>query len=172
MFAGNPCGDEQTADVVTEEENGTARCFVDVHAHLEKGSSFQHIGSRGDLNCEDGQKLEVEQLEEAEEKTIEESLKSIEDLGQQEELMIDSSNETMGYYVFKTDKLCVNAGVDEDSSHDGTVMNEVDCCQVKYDEYLPDEDQIGLLQQKEFIYSLFYKMDCFNEDMTVVYDGD
>ena len=78
---------------------------------MEEGSAFQHIGSREDLNCDDGQKLEVGQLEEAEERTIEETLKCIEDLEQQGDLMIKSSKETMRSYVFTTDKLCVNVGV-------------------------------------------------------------
>lgn len=69
------------ANVVTKEENGAARCSENFHAQLEKGFAFQHIGSRGDLDCDDGQKLEVGQLEETEEKAIEESLKCIEDLG-------------------------------------------------------------------------------------------
>ena len=77
--------------------------------------------------------------------------------------MIKSPNETMRSYVFASDELCVNAGVNEGSSHDGTLMNEADCFQARYDEYLSDEDQIELLQQKEFISSLFYRGDCFNE---------
>ena len=80
---------------------------------MEKGSAFQHIGSRGDLNCDDGKKLEVGQLEGIEEKTIEESRKCIEDLEHPEDLMIDSLNETMRSYVFATEKLCVNVGIDE-----------------------------------------------------------
>ena len=83
-------------------------------------------------------------------------------MGQQEELMIHSSNETVGSYVFKTDKLCMNVGIDEESSYDDTVYNEAKCCQVKYDEYLSDEEHIELLQQKEFINSLFGIRDCFN----------
>lgn len=95
----------------------------------------------------------------------------MEDLEQQEDVVIKSPNGTMRSYVFTTDKLCVNAGVKEDSSHDGTVMNEVDYCQERYDEYLSDEEQIELLQQREFINSLFYRRDCFNgadEDKFVI----
>ena len=68
----------------------------------------------------------------------------------------------MRSYVFASDKLCVNAGVNEGSSHDENVTDEVDCCQVKYDEYLSDEEQIELLQQQEFINSLFDRRYCFN----------
>ena len=82
MFSRTTSEREQTSDVVTKKENGAATCFEDVHAQLEKGSAFQHIGSRGDLNCDEGQKLEVEQIEEFEEETIEESLKSMENLEQ------------------------------------------------------------------------------------------
>ena len=49
MFVGTIGEKEQTADVVTEEENGAATCFEDVHAQLEKDSTFQHSRSRGDL---------------------------------------------------------------------------------------------------------------------------
>ena len=61
MFAGRTCGEGQTADVVTKEENGIARYFEDVHAQLEKSFAFQYIGRRGSLYCDDGQKLEIEQ---------------------------------------------------------------------------------------------------------------
>ena len=54
MIAGTTGEKEQTADVVTEEENGAATCFEDVHAQLEKDSAFQHIGSRRDLVCDIG----------------------------------------------------------------------------------------------------------------------
>ena len=73
----------------------------------------------------------------------------------------------MGSYGFTTEKLCVNVGIGEDSSYD-----EAESCQVTYDDYLSDEDQTELLQQKEFINSLFNERDCFNGDMTVFSDGD
>ena len=60
MFAGTTGEREQTADVVTEEENGAATCFEDVHAQLEKDFAFKHIGSRRALVCDIGQKLEAE----------------------------------------------------------------------------------------------------------------
>ena len=63
MFARNPCGDEQTVDVVTEEENGAATCFEDVHAQLEKDYASPHVGRRRDLFYDIGQELEVGQLE-------------------------------------------------------------------------------------------------------------
>ena len=78
--------------------------------------------------------------------------------------MIRSSIETMRSCVFASDKLCVDAGVNEGSSHDENVTDEVDCFQLKYDEYLSDEEQIEPLQQKEFINSLFGRGDCFNRD--------
>ena len=64
--------------------------------------------------------------------------------------------------VFASDKLCENSGVNEGSSHDENVTDEVEYCQVKYNEYLSNEEQIELLQQKEFINSLFDRRDCFN----------
>ena len=84
--------------------------------------------------------------------------------------MIESLNETVGSYDFKIDKLCVNAGIEEDSSCDETVFSEAENFRAKYDDdYLPDEDQIELLQQKEFINSLFCERNCFNE---VVFNND
>ena len=81
MFAGRTCEDGKTVDVVTKEENETTRCVINVHTQLEKSFSFQYIGSRESLNCDDGQKLEIEesirQLEEAEENTIEEFMNCI-----------------------------------------------------------------------------------------------
>ena len=60
MIAGTTGEREQTTDVVTEEENGAATCFEDVHAQMEKDLASQHIGSRGDFDYDGGQKLEVE----------------------------------------------------------------------------------------------------------------
>ena len=61
MFVGRKYGGGQTVDVVTKEENGTPRYLENFHTQLEKSFTFQYIGSRGDLNCDDGQKLEIEQ---------------------------------------------------------------------------------------------------------------
>ena len=86
MFAGRTCEGGQTADVVTKEENGTTRYFVDVHTQLGKSFAFQYNGRKINLNYEDGQKLEIEKsignLEKTEERTIEEFMKCIEDLEQ------------------------------------------------------------------------------------------
>ena len=60
MFVGKTCGGGKTVDVVTKEENETARYVVNVHTQFGRSFSFQYIGSRGDLNCDDGQKLEIE----------------------------------------------------------------------------------------------------------------
>ena len=79
--------------------------------------------------------------------------------------MIKSSNETMWSHGIKTDKLCVNAGIEENSSCGETVMSEAESFQERYDDYLSEEDQIELLQQNEFINSLFYERNCFNEVM-------
>ena len=128
MFVGRTCGEGQTVDIVTKEENGTARYFENVHTQLGKSFVFQHIGNRGDLTYDDGQNLEIQQsigqLEEIEERTIKEFLKCIEDLKHQEDLLIQSSNETMGSYGFKTNKICVNVGIERDNSYDERVMNE------------------------------------------------
>ena len=84
MFAGRTFGEGKTVDIVIKEENGTARYFENVHTQLGKSFTFQHIGSRGNLTYDDGQKLKIKQLIEKikgiEEKTIEEFMKSVEDL--------------------------------------------------------------------------------------------
>ena len=50
--------------------------------------------------------------------------------------MSKSSNETMGSYDFETDKLCVNAGIEENNSYDETVFSEAGSFQVTYDDYI------------------------------------
>lgn len=66
----------------------------------------------------------------------------------------------------------MNAGIEEDSSYDETVINEAKSFHVKYDDYLSEEDQTELLQWKEFINSLFSERNCFNGNMTVMSNDD
>ena len=61
-------------------------------------------------------------LEEAEKQSIKDFLSPAEDLGQQEEdLMTESSNETIGSCDFKIDNLNVFAGIVEDNPSYGIV---------------------------------------------------
>jgi hypothetical protein len=94
-------------------------------------------------------------LEEAEKKSIEGFLGPEKDLEQQEDLMIESSSEIIGSCDFEIDNLNVFAGVAESNPSLGVALKEVENCQARYDEEcLSDEDQVELLQQKEFIDSL------------------
>ena len=144
--------------------------FEKAHTQLEEHIIFQHnakVENRGSLAHNDDQKQEKEakdakysnaMLEEVEMKTIEYFLSPTEELEQKKNLMTKSSNKTIESCGFTTEKLCVNVGILEDKPSNGTVLNEAKICQAKYDDdYLSDEDQIELRQQKEFINSLFNK---------------
>ena len=93
--------------------------------------------------------------------------------------MIESSNKTTGSCEFNADNLNVFAGCVEDDPSLGIVSskaevylakhNEEENCQARYDEEcLSDEDQVELLQQKEFISSLFNEGSNFNGDEVVM----
>jgi hypothetical protein len=86
-------------------------------------------------------------LEKAEEKDNEDFLSPIQDLEQpKKDLMIGPSNETIGSCSFEIDNLSVFAGVAEGNPSLGVVLNEVEDCQINYDEEsLSDEDQEELL---------------------------
>lgn len=83
---------------------------------MGKSVSFQHIvrgKSKESLAYDDGQKQEEMEkdikkssggLEEAEKRTIEDFLSHVEDLEQQEDLIIESSNDIMRSCGFKIDK--------------------------------------------------------------------
>lgn len=73
-------------------------------------------------------------LEEVEKKTIEDFLSLVEDLGQQEDLMIESSNKTIRSCGFEADKLCVTAGVSEDNPSYATVFSGAESCLARHDE--------------------------------------
>lgn len=54
--------------------------------------------------------------------------------------------------AFTTNKVRVHVGIAEEKSFYGTVLNEAQSYQVKYDDdCLSNEDQVELLQQKELI---------------------
>lgn len=125
---------------------------------MGKGFTFQHIErteSRGSWTHKDDQKQEEvekdikqssEGLDEIEEKPIGIFMSHVKNLEQQEDLVIESSNEIIRSCGFTTDKLCVNAGIIEDKPFYGTALNEAEICQVKYDDdYLSNEDQVELL---------------------------
>jgi hypothetical protein len=83
--------------------------------------------------------------------------------------MIGPSNETIGSCSFEIDNLSVFAGVAEGNPSLGVVLNEVEDCQIKYDEEsLSDEDQEQLLQQKKFIDFLLNKGNIPEEDETIM----
>ena len=108
-------------------------------------------------------------VDEIEEKTIKIFLSHVKDLEQQEELVIESSDEIMMSCGFTTDKLCMNAGIVEDKPFYGIVLNEAENCQVKYDDdYNSNEHHVELLQQKEFINSMTNGGNIFNGDDIVV----
>ena len=97
----------------------------------------------------------------------------VKNLEQQEELVIESSNEIMRSCGFTTDKLCVNAGIAEDKPSYRTTLNEAESFQAKYDDdCLSNGDLVELLQQKEFINSLLSGGYIFSRDETVMsYDN-
>jgi len=88
--------------------------------------------------------------------------------------VIESSNEIMRSHGFTNDKLWVNAGIAEDKPPYGTILNEARIFQVKYDDdCLSNEDQVELLQQKEFINSLLSEGNIFSRDETIIsYDKE
>ena len=103
-------------------------------------------------------------LEEAKKKTIDDFLSHVKELEQpKKNLMIGPSNETIGSCSFEIDNLSVFAGVAEGNPSLGVVLNEVEDCQIKY-----DEDQENLLQQKEFIELLLNKGSISEEGETVM----
>jgi len=70
--------------------------------------------------------------------------------------------------------LCVNASIAEDKPSYGIVLSEAESFQPKYDDdCLSNEDQVELLQQKEFINSLVSGGNIFSRDETVMsYDKE
>lgn len=83
--------------------------------------------------------------------------------------MVESSNEIMRSCGFTTDKVCVNAGIAEDKLVYGTVLNEAESCQAKYDdEFLSNENQVEILQHKDFINSMFSGGNIIDKDETVL----
>ena len=73
-------------------------------------------------------------LGEAEKKVIEDFLSLVEDLGQQEDLMIESSNKTIESCGFKDDKLNVFAGIVEDNPSHVIVLSEAESYLVRHNE--------------------------------------
>ena len=86
-------------------------------------------------------------LGETEKKVIEDFLSLVADLGQQEDLMIESSNKTIGSCEFNADKLNVFAGCAEGNPFLGFVLSEEEKC-------LVGKDKDEVLQQKEIENSL------------------
>jgi len=112
-----------------------------MHMHnSEKTIYFQHatrVESKEILDYDDGQEQEEEKeeikhshdmLEEAENNTIEDFLSPVKALEQQQDLMTESSNETIRSCCFETDKLCMIAGIVEDKPSFGIVLYETESC--------------------------------------------
>jgi hypothetical protein len=162
------------------EENGTAGSHVHAHTQPSETNGFQPIvqaENKEGLAYDDDQELKEEDskhsyvmLEKAEEKDSEDFLSPIQDLEQpKKDLMIGPSNETIGSCSFEIDNLSVFAGVAEGNPSLGVVLNEVEDCQINYDEEsLSDEDQEELLQQKKFIDFLANKGNIPEEDETIM----
>ena len=84
--------------------------------------------------------------------------------------MTKSLNETIGSCDFKIDSLNVLVGYTEDNLSFGFVFSEVEGCQARYDEEcLSKEDMDELLQQKEFINSLFNEGGNLNRNEVVMF---
>ena len=106
--------------------------------HREEGDAFQPTmkdENKEYLEYDDGQELKETKgdinhsdviLGETEKKVIEDFLNLVADLGQQEDLMIESSNKTIESCGFKTDKLNVFAGIVEDNQSYGIVLSEAE----------------------------------------------
>ena len=88
-------------------------------------------------------------------RSIEDILNHMKDLQQQEELQTEVSSETIRSYDFKSDNLCMIAGLTGDRQSSKTVLKMKESCEVKYDdECILDEERFELMQQKELIDSL------------------
>jgi hypothetical protein len=84
--------------------------------------------------------------------------------------MIESSNKTIGPWDFKTDNWSVIVGIAEDNPSYGTILSEAEHFQVRHeDKCLSEEDKDDLLQQKEFVNSLFNEGSISNGDETVTF---
>lgn len=70
-----------------------------------------------------------------------------------ENMLIEEADEATKPYIFKFDKLCVSTGLTEDDGQSfGTITKMDESFEVRYDgECLLNEENIELLQQKEFI---------------------
>lgn len=88
--------------------------------------------------------------------------------------MIESSNKIMRSCGFTTNKLCVNSGIVEEKPFYGTLLNEVESFQVRYDDdCITNEYHVELLQQKEFINSFLSGGNVFSRDETAMsYDKE
>jgi len=140
MFLGETCEEGHSADIDIKQE--------EVEKDIKQSS---------------------EGLDEIEENGIEIFLSHVKDLERQEDMVIESSNEIMRSCGFTNDKLCVNESIVEDKPFYGTVLNEVESSQAKYDDdCLSNEDQVELLQQKEFINSLLSGGNIFSRDQKIM----
>ena len=110
-----------------QEENETTESHVHGHAQLSESNDFQltvKAENKEDLAYDDDQELketkeDIKHLDvmlgETKEKFIEDFLILVAYLGQQEDLMIESSNKIIESYGFKADKHNVFVGIVEDN---------------------------------------------------------
>ena len=152
MFAGIKHDGGQFPDIFIQEKekkhnfnfvlkkDETIRSHMEAHTRLKEEVIFQHtakVESRGRLAHIDSQKkTELRKggikhiyamLEEDEKKNIEDFHSHVKDLEQQEEyLMNEPPNKTIGSCDFETDNLSVFAGIAEDNPSYGHVLSEVE----------------------------------------------
>ena len=88
-----------------------------------------------DIQEQDEAREEIKHLDvmlgEDENKVIEDFLSFVANLGHQEDLMIESSNNTIGSCGFKANKLSVFVGIAEDNPSYGPVLSEVESHQAR-----------------------------------------
>jgi len=129
------------------KENGTVESHVHAHAQLNENKAFQHTvkaENKEDLAYDNGQEQKESKddvkhskamLEKAKKKTIEDFLNLIEDLDQLEkDLVIESSNKTIGSCEFNADHLNVFASCIEDNLSFGVVSSKAKVCSTKHNE--------------------------------------
>ena len=128
-------------------ENGTTESHVHAYAQLNKSNRFQltiEAESKKDLAHNGSQELKelrkdsnhTRVMHEIDEKeTIEDFLCLITNFGQQkEDLMIESSNKTIGSCEFEADRLNVFTGCIEDNPYFGVVSSKAEVCLVRHND--------------------------------------
>jgi len=93
-----------------------------------------------------------EGLEEIEEETIEGFLNYVKDLKQQGDMMTEPSSETTKSYVFKTDSLCMMAGIAGEKQPFEDIFKVDEDLEVKGDkENFSEEEEFDYIQKKKSV---------------------